>query len=569
MRNVMHHRSRTFLSHLLALGSLAFPLLLMGQALPVEQILLHSDRDLYLSGEQIWFKGYAVDGESPAAAMSTVLYVELHSAAKQSLARGKYRLQDGQAQGSIDIPATLPSGVYYLRAYTRYLRNAGPAAFVYLPIRIVNPETGLPAQERPAPQTSPAASVAPLPIRVQTDRAAYAPGEALTIRLESGAPTDFSAAELSLSVVKKGTHSLPHSGFSPVWTPPAAVSLAWLPETRDLAIAGQLRDKATGKAIGDVACWVTVMDGTPQVHHFRSEADGAFFFSLNEVSGKATVALTTAPQAGVEAEWLIQQDYAAEYPELPSLALGLDSSDRALLESLLTGAQVAARFPGPPGDTLAPVALPLNLEAAPTVRLLRDFVEIPNLKEVFQEIVTGVQVRQRQGKTALSVFDEQSQFTYDDPLILLDNLPVFDVDALLGILPERVARIEVFPRRYVLGDLLIGGMVRVYTVQGDLGGMAPPAQTAFLRYDGLNPAVSFPPGKYTAAGASASTAVARSSRWPDFRSTLCWLPDVRLSQAGTTLTCFAGDAVSEYEVVVQGTTAEGARCEGRAVFWVR
>lgn len=548
---------------LLTLWSLlAFPLWLVAQqVLPAERILLHTDRDLYLTGEQIRFKAYCLTEPLPTTeTMSQVLYLELHDARKQRLAGVKFRLSEGEAHGTILIPGDIASGVYYLRAYTRYMRNGGPEVFCHLPLRIVNPATGIPAAETEtkAPQTQEVALTLP----VRTERSSYAPGERISIQLSPPEQVNFASAALSLAVIQKGSRVRFQQALSPAWQPAAPEALVWLPEIRDIAISGQIRDQATGKALAGIPCWAAVLGEHPQVHGGKSDAEGYFFFTLPHLQDKPTVAVTVAPIEGVEAELFIQQDYSPEYAELPQLTLSLDSSDVVLLEALFLHTQVARQFPGPAPDTLPQSSLPFNLEAAPVVRSISDFVEIPNLEEVFEEIIPGIRVRHEKSGSSLSIYDERSQIYYDDPLILLDNLPIFGVDSLLRISPERIARIEAFPRRYVLGDQLIGGMVRIYTTRADLGGMTPPDQTVFLRYEGLSRTLSFPPGKY-------ETVPVESARWPDFRTTLCWYPDLRLTSEGLNVACFAADAESEYEVVVQGLTAKGEVCLGRAAFVVR
>jgi hypothetical protein len=535
---------------------LSFPLLILAQqSLSAERVLLHTDRDLYLIGEQIQFKAYCLaDDRAADAVMSQVIYLELHDARKQRLTGAKFALTAGESHGTITIPGDLPSGVYYLRAYTRYMRNGGPGAFCYLPLRIVNPEAGLPlspSETAIAPETE-----VSIPLRVNTDRTAYAPGDRITMQVSRPESAAFATAHLSLAVILKGSRKQFHQALSPAWRPDAPEALTWLPEIRGLAISGQVRDKATGMALPGVQCWASVLGDQPQVHGIKSDAEGYFFFTLPHLAGKRTVAVTVEPIAGLETELLIQQDYSPEYADLPQLPLLLDSSDYVLLEALFLHTQVAARFPGPPADTLPRTALAYNLEVASVVRQINDFVEIPNLEEVFEEIVPGVRVRHEKAGSSLSVYDERSQIYYDDPLILLDYLPIYDVDALLGISPERIARIEVFPRRYVFGDLLLGGMVRIHTSRADLGGMLPPSQTVFLRYEGLSPVVSFPAGKY-------ETGLPVTSSWPDLRTTLCWRPDLRLSADGLTVACFAADAAAEYEVVVQGLTENGKACLGR------
>ena len=68
-----------------------------------------------------------------------MLYVELVSVDGKRMAWGKYPIRKGVSSGEIRIPADLLTSHYYIRCYTRWMRNRGPEAFTYLPLRIINP----------------------------------------------------------------------------------------------------------------------------------------------------------------------------------------------------------------------------------------------------------------------------------------------------------------------------------------------------------------------------------------------------------------------------------------------
>ena len=104
---------------------LGFHFLLNGQTqveskttnnLPFENINLMTDRDLYLSGETIWFIADINLGNNQEA-LSQIIYIELFNADQMSIVRKKYRIKQGHAQGALDIPSEFLSDVYFLRAY--------------------------------------------------------------------------------------------------------------------------------------------------------------------------------------------------------------------------------------------------------------------------------------------------------------------------------------------------------------------------------------------------------------------------------------------------------------------
>jgi hypothetical protein len=106
---------------------------------PLEKAYLHLDKPYYAAGDDIWFKAYVVSGSyHELTTLSGVLNVDLTDAAgtiKQSL---KLQLDKGTAAGDFALPDTLAAGVYHLRAYTNYMRNAGSEYFFDKEISIIN-----------------------------------------------------------------------------------------------------------------------------------------------------------------------------------------------------------------------------------------------------------------------------------------------------------------------------------------------------------------------------------------------------------------------------------------------
>ena len=105
-----------------------------------EKIFLHIDRKLYLSGEIIWFKGYCTDGEfNIPVDVSKVLYVEILNNQNKRILSEKVYLEKGTSYGTIYIPRSIQTGVYYIRAYTRWMTNFSPEYYFTDKIYIVNP----------------------------------------------------------------------------------------------------------------------------------------------------------------------------------------------------------------------------------------------------------------------------------------------------------------------------------------------------------------------------------------------------------------------------------------------
>lgn len=99
-------------------------------AKPVEKVYLHLDKPNYLPGDTLWFKAYIVVGKlHELSALSGVVYTELISPKDSVIKRVTLEVNSGIAWGDMPLSAKLKPGNYHLRAYTRWMRNAGPDYF--------------------------------------------------------------------------------------------------------------------------------------------------------------------------------------------------------------------------------------------------------------------------------------------------------------------------------------------------------------------------------------------------------------------------------------------------------
>lgn len=104
-----------------------------------EKLFLHVDKNVYLSNEICWFKIYNVDAffHHPLG-ISKIAYVELLDAKNRAVVQTKINLSAGEGDGSFQIPATITTGNYVLRAYTNWMKNSSANFFFEKAITIIN-----------------------------------------------------------------------------------------------------------------------------------------------------------------------------------------------------------------------------------------------------------------------------------------------------------------------------------------------------------------------------------------------------------------------------------------------
>ncbi|WP_295649596.1 MG2 domain-containing protein [uncultured Mucilaginibacter sp.] len=91
-----------------------------------EKVYLHTDRDYYSTGDDIWFKAYLVDAQTKVpAGFSNNLYVDLISPEAKVINSEIVYMNNGFGKGDFHLADSIPAGTYRLRAYTNWMRNFG------------------------------------------------------------------------------------------------------------------------------------------------------------------------------------------------------------------------------------------------------------------------------------------------------------------------------------------------------------------------------------------------------------------------------------------------------------
>ncbi len=96
---------------------------------PIEKAYLHLDQDNYIAGETAWFKAYLYSDYQPGT-ISTSLYTELVNDTGRVICRTILPVLSGTAHGQFELPDSLTTGSYLIRAYSPTMLNQD-AAFIY------------------------------------------------------------------------------------------------------------------------------------------------------------------------------------------------------------------------------------------------------------------------------------------------------------------------------------------------------------------------------------------------------------------------------------------------------
>lgn len=533
---------------------------------PGERIILISDRDLYTASEDILFTArYEKSWLLPDGDWSTVLYAELIRWDGTSYSTAKIPIRNGIAYGSLHVPEGLKSGNYYLRAYTRWMRNYSPSAYSYLPLKVINPNTD--EIDPGPPEEVLATSDIPVFVRdtvletgpvISGIDPVYGPREAIEFSI--GAELSMQEGSYAVSIVPEGA-AVPGSLVlsDPVMKAGSGEGITFYPENEGLAISAKLVDGESGEPVSGMK--VNLSSFTNSFHYGTSMTDeqGIAHFYLPFYHGTHEFYMVAEGSGSKEAELFVNSDFCTRPVTLPYEPFVLKGSEEDRAARLVLNAQIGSRFSKVSEPDPVPDMQYAFYGSPEAVIHEADFIELKDLQEFFFELVPNVSVFSPNRDPYLFVHSNTSLATYP-PLVMIDNIPVVNDHHVLEIPCNRIERIEVIDRGYVVGPYKYSGVVSIYSLGKDIAGYALPENSHFFNYSLFS---RFDPQwpDYDGPGSFA--------RIPDLRNTLYWKPDVTVSQdADNTLRFFTSDVPGTYRVIVRGVNKEGKVTERSATFMV-
>ena len=194
---------------------------------------------------------------------------------------------------------------------------------------------------------------------------------------------------------------------------------------------------------------------------------------------------------------------------------------------------------------------------------LEDYTRFPTMEDVLREYVPGVLVRKRKDIFYFKVPDNLNKSIFkENPLVLLDGIPVFDLNKIMAFDPLKVKKLEVLTRKYYLGYSSFSGVVSFTTYRGDLAGFELDPQSIAVDYEGLQLQREFYSPKY-------EIQKQREARLPDQRNLLYWSPTITTDENGKCqIEFYTSDMDGDFEIVVEGMTKYGLAGSATSTFKV-
>lgn len=459
-----------------------------------ESITAFTDKDCYAAGERIQVSVAVQDAAGSMSDLSKVAYVELCDT-RSMVAHAMVQLSDGRGWASMTLPSTMHSGFYQLTAYTSNMRNIGTSAFHRSLVGVVN-TFSLSSRDN-------VKFVAPKP-KEMVIRQTYNAGQKVHVSL----PKDSCLAIRTLSVVSHplgitmydapepdAASDVANSAASGVTADGGTVSVShdepfFMPEleghiVRTMDASGSV----VSTRLSGVGKGLYIFDGKP-------DGDGNWSYITHSLNGSLPIVLNGYDASGAPVRMQPLSPYAQVMPRaLPLLEVGCTEAElkqRGACAQNEMALQLSVK-----ADTLKHVETFLSRDPDFSYDVT-EYTGFSTIREALLEYVKGVSRRKMEGRNCLFVsLTEEKGYSRFPALVLLDGMPVYDVEEVLAYDARYLNYIQVYGGSYTFGSTTCHGVISFITKKGLLSNYKLDAGTRLVRYDfpQNRPPFTLPQGK--------------------------------------------------------------------------
>ena len=527
-----------------------------------ERAYVHTDKDCYIAGEDILLKFYVVDSHFQPSTLSKVGYVEICNT-ERPLMQLKITLEKGSGAGKIRIPTDLPSGIYQLSGYTRYMRNEKENVFFKKQVAIVNAGQQIPDPKRfelvEKQETTYPAHKESSGLLIKTNQNEYGNRQKVVLSIDN---IPGNTTNLVISVSRNDSIALVPEMNKSAWlkqvTDTFRFSGQWIPEYEGPIITGRFVPEPQNELLSSLAF---VGEDIRYVNGQVNLSTGTVNFYTAGISGKQQIVTSAVSPMYDKVPYRLDllTPFCESLPDhLPVLQIYPD--EKQLLERYV-GVQIQEKmnsdsvdnFPQTFGYCTFQPVLSYDLD---------EYTRFSSVGETILEFINKVQVTKVRGKQKIGIYLKEEQRFSPRTLVLLDGVPIYDHEDILRYNPMHIKRMDIYDERYVFGGKDFDGIVMFITREGNLPFFQLSSESQLFNYD----CPQFPP---VFDMPDYATVPAKDSRKPDFRHTLYWNPFVEFTNGQSVNHSFyTSDLCGEFKVVVEGITGEGKMVQGISYFQV-
>ena len=341
----------------------------------------------------------------------------------------------------------------------------------------------------------------------------------------------------------------------------------YIPEWTGHIVNARITDRITGKPLENQTVYLAGPGIKSQLAGCISNTKGQLLFDLPHLLGSNVVVLQTENRRDSSYKLDILNPFSEKYSGSYFPTFKMNATLKTDLQFYNIGTQVQnvyllsnlIKFKAPRYSDST------SFYGEPDKKFfLDDYTRFNTMEEVVREYITGVSVHKSRDRFTFRMMNDPQKAYFDqDPLIVLDGVPIFDASEVMNLDPLRIKKIEIVNRKYFLGSIVASGIFALYSYNNDMAGLQMNSHALILEYEGLQLQREFYSPKYDVTQNG-------SKRLPDFRNVLAWEPNILIGKSGEAqIDFYSSDRKGKYIGVVEGINQNGLAGSTRFYFEVQ
>ena len=543
-----------------------------------EIIYLDTDREIYIAGDNLFFKIYLYDKDKKKlSGRSKIAYIIVCNSKNKKIIQSSIVLSEGMSYSSFQLPDTLETGIYQIIAYTNWMKNFGESAFFRKQLMIANKfdadlTTYFPdlKKEGESGQKSEKNNC----LTISTGRGIYGQREKVTLMLSL--PADC-PANVSISVAENppekfnnetltGTLStVTGSNNQTVVGKTAHKKMCeYLIEDKGSIISGFVHDSTSTAGIAVV---LSTPDSVPNILYSVTNTAGRFFFQLDDFYYNKELYINIPDQnKETKATFSLDDKYALSGDHC-SAATPLSYQSKQFIKKCQAIANINKTYKiqsvlKETEPAISIIRRNIYYEADHNV-LLKDYVPLNNFTEIVREILPYIRLRKYDYGYEAEIVDPENKIYLKNPAVFLNGMLVNNINNIINLGSDKIHRIETITHRRIYGSLGLNGILSVFTTADVRNDRLVSPRSLHLMPITFQHHTQYIIPEY-------STDKERASRNPDFRQLLYWNPSLKINgTVSIPVEFYTSDNKGNYMINVEGITSDGTLISCTAYFEVR
>jgi hypothetical protein len=425
-------------------------------------LAIFSDRDYCISGDTVWFKVWQ---PNQLKNLGNIIHVQLDSKNGNLISDVAVKSEDGWSKGFLSIPDSLSSGQYFITAFLNAQRNISTLETESKSLLVYNRfEEHVAEMELVQSVNQEKSKNNNLTLSINTDKENYKTREKVALQISVNSNFEIKNAIVKATLIDPLAKETEYNYKFGIES--SKKEIPDLVENDGLLLNGKVTDK-NGVAQTDALVLLSIGGDQPYFDYYYLDKNGDFYFYIKNAIGTGNVVLQ-----------VVSNDEKQYFIQLETGCLVFESIKEWEIKTLnhrqveFVNTAINANFANklfnltttiPAGEFEMQPRFPVSFYGKPTQHVIPgEFIDLPDFREISREILPGVQYRTKNDEVTIRLLNSTYRmFFEDEPLKLINGIPVFKNDFFADLKSTDINYIDIIRSERIFGDLIFKGVLAV------------------------------------------------------------------------------------------------------------